>query len=1280
MTRTLCLVALTLMCWPVLAHAQGAVVVDDAYVSTRAGLANRSFGGAETLLVSPIERTFLRFSLTLPDGTPGAHVAQATLKVFVRDVERPGEIGVYRVSGAWSEGTVTGNVTPAIGALEGAPVAVGNDTEQGWVTLDVTQAVRDWLNNEAVNDGFALVGAGATSVTFDSKENGGTSHEPVLEIRLGHAATAADAARLGGIEPAGYVRADDVRLTDDRGPRPGSPHYVQNTTDPQDARFNVAHGLVRGDLTVLGTLHANVGGNFIHNRTDPQPNASFNIAGTGTVGGTLTGGVVNAATQFTIGGQRALSLGPAGLANVFVGADAGTATFGSLNTFVGSRAGMRTTVGGLNVLIGADAGANNTEGGQNTFLGAFAGSSNTTACCGTFVGNFAGSSNTTGFANVFVGGGAGGRNTEGGRNVFVGDLAGNDLDFPGFESGTNTGNETGWFNTFVGSRSGIGVTTGSNNTFVGFRTAGASNLQFATAIGAGASVTTDNTIVLGRSVDTVVVPGALSLNIVDANTQFNLAGLRVLGADSLLNVSLGYQAGLGTGGANTSLGFQAGQAVTGRANVLVGNRSGRFTAGSSNTFVGSIAGEVHASGDDNTFVGDGAGASITGGSENSFYGVDAGGGRAGGAPNRNSFFGTLAGRNSHTDFDNAFFGYRAGFANEAGISNAFFGAYAGENTTSSFNAFFGTAAGRQNTSGNHNAFFGIAAGTANTLGGLNVFVGANAGGSNVTGGLNTFVGGSAGLNNQGSHNSFFGTNAGRQNISGNHNSFFGRAAGFSSTADRNAFFGAGAGELTTTGSDNAFFGTSAGHTNVSGTLNTLLGAEASLGADNLTNATAIGARTVVGASNSLVLGNNVNVGIGTSVPGSKLTVAGVIETTTGGVRFPDGTTQLTAATGGLITDITAGLGLIGGGAAGNLSMDVGAGPGISVGPDAIAIADLGVSTAQLAEGAVTSGKIAAGQVVKTLNGLTDQVILAAGGNISITPAGNTLTIAATGGGGGLSAPGLLNLFGGPGAGANTTPSVPFPFSGNRNTFVGNNAGAANSQGAWNTFVGAVAGEGNTTGMHNTVVGAEAGQSNAAGDSNSFFGSSAGRLTTGFRNAFFGAAAGEYTVGSDNTFVGSGSGTNSTNAFNNAFLGSLAGGDNTTGSRNVFLGRMAGLFNTIGGDNTFVGYRAGDSVTSTTGNTAVGANADVATGISNATAIGANAVANQSNSLVLGNNVDVGIGSSTPQARLDVRGGHILVGSAGQGVILKSPDGGTCRLLTIANGTGDLTLTAVPCPM
>lgn len=50
--------------------------------------------------------------------------------------------------------------------------------------------------------------------------------------------------------------------------------------------------------------------------------------------------------------------------------------------------------------------------------------------------------------------------------------------------------------------------------------------------------------------------------------------------------------------------------------------------------------------------------------------------------------------------------------------------------------------------------------------------------------------------------------------------------------------------------------------------------------------------------NSQIFDDGTSVGIGTPIPGQKLTVAGTIESTLGGFKFPDGTTQTTAATGG----------------------------------------------------------------------------------------------------------------------------------------------------------------------------------------------------------------------------------------------------------------------------------------------------------------------------------------------------------------------------------------------
>ncbi|MFC1540553.1 beta strand repeat-containing protein [Candidatus Margulisiibacteriota bacterium] len=52
-----------------------------------------------------------------------------------------------------------------------------------------------------------------------------------------------------------------------------------------------------------------------------------------------------------------------------------------------------------------------------------------------------------------------------------------------------------------------------------------------------------------------------------------------------------------------------------------------------------------------------------------------------------------------------------------------------------------------------------------------------------------------------------------------------------------------------------------------------------------------------GSNVVMALENGGNVGIGTTSPGQKLTVAGTIESTTGGIKFPDGTIQTTSATG-----------------------------------------------------------------------------------------------------------------------------------------------------------------------------------------------------------------------------------------------------------------------------------------------------------------------------------------------------------------------------------------------
>lgn len=369
-----------------------------------------------------------------------------------------------------------------------------------------------------------------------------TPRQPIssapYSIKSQSSETAVNATQLGGVAANQYVVTTDPRMTDARPPASGSSNYVQNTT-------------------VL------------------QAGTNFNISGNGTTGGTLSGNIVNATTQYNLGGIRVLGTGPFG--SLFIGVESGSLqgpTGSGGNTYIGTSAGRDNVTGYENTIVGWEAGMRSTTTG-NSFFGASSGLNNTGGSSNSFFGALSGVNNSLGEMNSFFGGGVGFSNTQGSYNSFFGYQAGSD-------------STTGINNSFFGRRAGSTNVTGSNNTLIGnFANVGSGNLNYATAIGSGTVVTTSNTVVLGRAADTVFIPGVINTQ------QYNIGGQRVLAAPA---------------SSNTFVGLNSGQ---------------NNAAGFSNTFVGTFAGQTNTGGDENSFFGKDAGISSTG-NQNTFIGTDAG--------------------------------------------------------------------------------------------------------------------------------------------------------------------------------------------------------------------------------------------------------------------------------------------------------------------------------------------------------------------------------------------------------------------------------------------------------------------------------------------------------------------------------------------------------------------------------------------------------------------------------------------------------------------------------
>ena len=266
------------------------------------------------------------------------------------------------------------------------------------------------------------------------------------------------------------------------------------------------------DNSALNFIVANQQSGFIHYVLD---NTSFGFkaglnGGSGLTAFGFQAAKNNTGSGNTAVGSRTLTSNTSGTFNTAVGQQALSAnTTGTRNVGIGYNALLFNTTGGDNLALGANALFSNTTGGYNIGLGTSALHDNT-GSHNIGIGTWAMIVHKAGDFNIAIGDNAmgaahdantvtdGNDNTAVGNSVLAYNIGDNNSAFGSWSLGTNY---SGSCNTAAGYNALLNNVTGSFNTAVGYNagpSSGAQDLTNTTAIGNDATVSTDNSIVIGN--------------------------------------------------------------------------------------------------------------------------------------------------------------------------------------------------------------------------------------------------------------------------------------------------------------------------------------------------------------------------------------------------------------------------------------------------------------------------------------------------------------------------------------------------------------------------------------------------------------------------------------------------------------------------------------------------------------------------------------------------------------------------------------------------------------
>jgi hypothetical protein len=390
----------------------------DAFTNSASPSTN--FGANVLLNVNgATEISYIQFNLaSIPSS---ALVSQATLKLYVNAVTKAGSFNVDFVNGSWAEGTITTNLSPALGTTLVSSVPITAAQKNQYILIDITSALQAWLSGSQANDGIALVANGSFNASVDSKENTTTSHPPELDIVFagGGGITGIATASGSGLIGGGTSGTLNLSLTN-----ACATNQVLEWNGTAWVCANLkGNGTITGVIAGTDLTGGGTSGKVTLNLDTtqvPQLATANTFTANQTVSGNLsaTGLVTGSAFQI---GSNLFAFGSYGGANAFLGFAGNATTTGAANTAAGYQAlysntsGYDNTANGGNALYsntmgfyntasGVDALYTNSAGNYNTASGVNALYSNTTGNYNTASGVQALNSNTTGYDNTASGG------------------------------------------------------------------------------------------------------------------------------------------------------------------------------------------------------------------------------------------------------------------------------------------------------------------------------------------------------------------------------------------------------------------------------------------------------------------------------------------------------------------------------------------------------------------------------------------------------------------------------------------------------------------------------------------------------------------------------------------------------------------------------------------------------------------------------------------------------------------------------------------------------------